>query len=43
MKFFYYIPIPNDISEEYLHDPQSDYYNDFCYQDTTENETDILL
>ena len=43
MKFFYYIPIPNDISEEYLHDPQSDYYNDFCYQYTTENETDILL
>ena len=43
IKFFYQIPFDMNISEEYLYNPNSDYFNEICEPYTTKEETDILL
>ena len=43
IKFYYHIPFEMNTSEEYLYNPNSDYFNEICEPYTTKEETDILL
>ena len=46
MNFIYSIPISSDkinLKGIYMHEPESDYNNEICFQYTTEYKTDIIL
>ena len=46
MNFIYSIPIKNfeiNTDKIYIHDPESDYNNNICYQYETDNKTDLIL